>query len=291
VKRRNVPGLVDVFEVTDPAEINALAHNPSVDRQFDTPTCPVNWLLLARALSVLSFRGRRFPTMMPRSAVARARDQDELWNRLSEKASAIRNGPEELEPLANWVRGVGADADLGMLVQQLLGRLFSADFQATPDSWRAAETLVAAPRLDNWATLTWWFVSGKVRRAKELLAGMVHDDLSGVNAIGISVHNAVKSIRHLRQLYAAGSRSGVSPESAAEQSLFAPASVFRQSTESGTLGDCPFPRHALFVFALGEASQRKNGRSLVFMDETWSRCPAHEWVPAMLQGVWKRACM
>lgn len=39
----------------------------------------------------------------------------------------------------------------------------------------------------------------------------------------------------------------------------------------------------------GEASQHAEGRSLVFMDESWSQCPANLWVPAMLQGVWRRA--
>lgn len=31
-------------------------------------------------------------------------------------------------PLANWVRGVGPDAQVGILVQQLLGQLFSSKF-------------------------------------------------------------------------------------------------------------------------------------------------------------------
>jgi len=47
----------------------------------------------------------------------------------------------------------------------------------------------------------WWVISGKVRRAKQQLAGMVNDDLSGVNAIGIAVHNLVNSLRRMRLLY------------------------------------------------------------------------------------------
>lgn len=62
-------------------------------------------------------------------------------------------------------QGVGSDAQLGILVQHLLGRLFSTKFAATEESWSAA----------------------KVRRAKRLLASMVDDDLSAVNAIGIAV--------------------------------------------------------------------------------------------------------
>jgi len=292
LKRLKVTGFVDLFEASDPSEIKALARDPRLDRRFDTNTCPINWLLLKRSLKVLSFRGQRFPTMMPRDNAERARRQQELWNILSEKAASIKNGPDELEPLASWVRGVGADAQLGMLIQQLLGQLFSSNFVATQESWKAAQVLVAAPRSRNLVLMLWWFLSGKIRRAKCLLAGMVDEDLSAVNAIGIAVHNVVKSLRHLRLLYAdAEARGRLSAEVAAAQSLFAPISVYRQATAAGELGDCPYAQNSLFVLAIGEASRRGEGRSLVFMEESWSRCPANLWVPAMLEGVWRRACI
>jgi hypothetical protein len=290
LKRRRIPGVIDLLEVSDPGEIKALARDPHLDRRFETATCPVNWLLLTRSLKVLSFRGRRFPTMMPRDDAQRASRQQELWKVLSEKAASIQSGPDELEPLADWVRGVGTDAQVGILVQQLLGQLFSSNFVATEESWRAAKILVAAPRSKNLPLILWCFVSGKITRAKRLLAGMVNGDLSGVNAIGIAAHNVVKSIRHMRILYAnVEVRSGLPPEAAAEQCLFAPVSLYREAVAAGRLGDCPYSRHSLFVLSIGEASQQAEGRSLVFMDESWSRCPANFWVPAMLQGVWKRA--
>ncbi len=63
----------------------------------------------------------------------------------------------------------------------------------------------------------------------------------------------------------------------------------RQATAAGQLNGCPFPRNALFVFEIGKASRSDEGRSLVFMDRTWSSCPRRQWVPAMLEGVWRRA--
>jgi hypothetical protein len=290
MKRLRVPGLIDLFTVINPKEIKALANDPHLDRRFETATCPINSLLLKRALMVLSFGGHRFPTMMPRASVQRELHQQELWSSLSERAPAIKMGPDELEPLANWVRGSDSDAQPGILIQQLLGQLFSSHFVATPESWAAAEILVAAPRSKNLPKMLWWFVSGKVRRAKRLLAAMVNDDLSAVNAIGIAVHNVVKSIRHMRLLYAdANVRSGLSAEAASEQCLFAPVSILRQATTAGQLGDCPFSQNSLFVLSIGEAAQHPEGRPLVFMEDTWSRCPANLWVPAMLQGVWRRA--
>jgi hypothetical protein len=291
LKRRAVPGLIDLFEVSDPAEIETLARDTRIDRRFDSGGCPINRLLLERSLMVLSFRGRRFPTIVSRDDAERARRQRELWNRLSDSAAGIKDGPDELGPLARWVRGVGSDDELGIFVQQLLGRLFSNQFVATEKSWNAAKILVAAPRSKNLPKMAWWFISGKVRRAKRLLAGMVAGDLSAVNAIGIAAHNVVKSIRQMRELYANASiRSTLTAEAAAEQCLFAPVSVYRQATAAGQLGDCMFSKDSLFVLAIGEASRKPGGRRLVFMDDTWSQCPANVWVPAMLQGVWKRAC-
>jgi hypothetical protein len=290
LKRRAVPGIIDLFEVSDPAEIEALARDTRIDRKFDAGGCPVNRFLLKRSLAVLSFRGRRFPTMVSRDDAERARKQRELWGNLNGRAAAVKNGPNELRPLAEWVRGVGSDADLGILVQQLLGRLFSSEFVATDKSWNAAKILVTAPRSRNLPKMAWWFVTGKVRRAKGILAAMVNGDLSAVNAIGIAAHNVVKSLRHMRVLYAnAETKSTLTPEAAAEQCLFAPVSVYRQATAAGELRDCSFSRNSFFVLAIGEASQQPGGRPLVFMDDTWSECPANTWVPAMLQGVWKRA--
>lgn len=290
LRQKRIPGVVNTFEVNDPQEIKSLADNPVIDRCFETHTCPINWFLLKRSLSVLSFRGRRFPTMEPRRCATRARAQDELWRMLNDQTESIKAGPIALEPLAEWVRGVGSDAAAGIRTQQLLERLFRSDFTATDESWAAALVLVAAPHSSNVLKLCWWFITGKLGRAKKLLAGMVGGDLSAVNAIGIAVHNVVKGLHHMRSLYADASlRNALSAEAAAGQCLRAPASLYRQSTARGTLMGRTFPRNSLFVLNIGTASQLSGGRSLVFMEESWSRCPAFEWVPAMLQGVWRRS--
>ncbi len=207
-----------------PRKSRPLAQDPRVDREFRLKTCPFNWLLLKRSLSVLSVGKRRFPTMTPRDSQERKNDQQQLWHSLNEGTTVIKAGPEELEPLANWIRGAGTDSEVGILTQQLLGRLFSPGFVATEESWAAAKVFVAAPRSWKMPTILWWFVSGKVRRAKRLLAGMVDENLSAMNAVGIAVHNVVKGLRHMRKLYADTSgRSSLSPEAAAQECLFAPA--------------------------------------------------------------------
>jgi hypothetical protein len=290
MKKLRIPGIANIFKVDEPKEIRALAQDSHIDRTFVLRSCPLNWLLLKRSLVVLSFNGRRFPTMMRRGSRERQFHQQRLAKFLGERTAAIRLGPDELDPLSRWVQGEGPESQVGMLTQQFLGRLFSLGFVATEESWNAAKILVAAPRSWKIGQVFWWFVTGKVRRSKQLLSQMVNGDLSAVNAIGIAVHNVVKGLRHMRTLYADGGlRSSLSPEAAALQCLFAPVSLYRQATEAGQLGGCPFPRNSLFVLEIGKASQRDGGRPLVFMDDTWSRCPAADWVPAMLEGLWLRA--
>jgi hypothetical protein len=229
--------------------------------------------------------------MEPRLCEKRARAQNELWHKLNDQVATVRAGPIGLAPLAEWVKGVGSEADVGILAQQVLGRLFRGDFIATPESWAAALVLVAAPRSSNLAKMCWWFfITGKVRRAKGVLAKMVGDDLSAVNAIGIAVHNLAKSLRQMRSLYAdVDPRKTLSAETAAGKFLRAPVSVYRQSTAKGTLNGTAFRKNSLFVLEIGTASQLDHGRSLIFMEESWSRCPASTWIPAMLEGVWRRS--
>jgi hypothetical protein len=114
LKRHHIPGVLDVFETSDPQEIEAINADPRFDRKFDSRACPLNWLLLKRSLSVLSYAGNRFPTMKPRESNSRKSDQEALWNRLDLKVPQVKLGPEELEPLSDWVRGHGAEESLGM---------------------------------------------------------------------------------------------------------------------------------------------------------------------------------
>ena len=290
MKRRRIPGFIDIINVADPKEIIDLNHDSRVDRNFQLRLPIFNWLILKRSLSVLSFEGTRFPTMVARDSATRASAQASLGEALNAKASSIREGPEELESLASWLRGQGSDSEVGPFVQQIVGRLFSSTFVATRESWDAATTLVAAPRSSSWLKTLWWFVTGKMRRAKRLLTSMVNEDLSAVNAIGIASHNIVRSLIQMKRLYSdPGVRGSLSAEEAVSRSLMAPASLLRQATSAGELRGCPFSKNSLFVFATGKASKSDGGRSLVFMDDSWSGCPASQWVPAMLEGVWKRA--
>jgi hypothetical protein len=59
VKRWRIPGIVDRIEVSSSGEISKVLQDSRLDREFHTPAVLINWLLLKRALSVLSLAGRR----------------------------------------------------------------------------------------------------------------------------------------------------------------------------------------------------------------------------------------
>jgi len=94
----------------------------------------------------------------------------------------------------------------------------------------------------------------------------------------------------MRALYSdANRRRTLSPADAANECLVAPASVFRQATVAGELNGNPFSNNCLFILNIGDAAKLEGAKTLVFMSGSWSSCPAEQWVPAMLEGVWLRA--
>jgi hypothetical protein len=244
---------------------------------------------LRKMLRIFSLNGRLLPTMLPRTNPSRAAAQAELWSRLNVKADEVKRGPAQLEPLAEWVRGIGTAEKLGLLVQQSVGRLFVETFTATEESWAAACMVLEAASSSSVTKMLGWRISGRLERAKTLLASMVNGDLAAVNAIIAAPQLIVDGLHKMRQLAAdLALRSSITTDAAVDECLFAPTTVVRQAKNSGEVGGCFFRRGSLFILGLGSASKGAANRDLVFLSQSWSRCPAEKWVPALLEGVWTR---
>jgi hypothetical protein len=118
---------------------------------------------------------------------------------------------------------------------------------------------------------------------------MVNGDLAGVIALIAARQLIGDGLQKMRQLAADPVlRSSITTDAAADQCLFAPPTVIRQAKASGEVAGCPFRKGSLFILGLGSASQGAANRDLVFLNQSWSRCPAEKWVPALLEGVWTR---
>jgi hypothetical protein len=289
MKRTYFPGITDIVDVTDPAEIRTISNDSRFDRHFVGHGPVRNVLRLRKMLRIFSFNGRLFPTMLPRTDPSRAAAQDELWSRLNVKADAVKDGPAQLEPLAEWVRGIGTAEKLGLLVQQSIGRLFVETFTATEESSAAARTVLEAAGSSNVLRMLGWRISGRLERAKTLLASMVNGDLAAVIALIAARQLIVDGLHKMRQLAADPAlRSSITTDAVVDECLLAPATVVRQAKTSGEVVGCPFRRGSLFILELGSASKGAANRDLVFLSQSWSRCPAEKWVPAVLEGVWTR---
>ncbi|MGA7106340.1 MAG: hypothetical protein WBV28_20590 [Terracidiphilus sp.] len=291
MKRIRIPGIVDIVSSDDAAEIEAFAKDPKLDRAYADHSIPVNGKVLQRVQNTLQIGEKPLPTVAPRCAEGRATAQDALWKRLNAIAPAYAAGPEELESLAAFVRGEGSADACGPLVQQAVGSLFVSNFKATEDSWNAALVLDQAPRTMNLALLAWWALTKKVDRAKQLLSDLVGGDLAAVHAIGVALHNIVNGVTLMRELYSDSSnRTALSPEVAGSRCLFAPTTVLRQPTATDVSASGNFETGTVVLLNLQAANAKTPDANLAFLRNTWSQCPAEQWVPALLEGIWLRAC-
>jgi hypothetical protein len=182
MKRTYFPGIIDIVEVTDPAEIRTISNDSRFDRDFIRHGPVRNVQRLRKMLRIFSLNGRLFAPMLPRTNPSRAAAQDELWSRLNVKADEVKHGSAQLEPLAEWVRGIGTAEKLDLLVQQSIGRLFVETFTATEESLATAHMVLEAASSSNLLRMLGWRISGRLERAKTLLASMVNGDLTGVIA-------------------------------------------------------------------------------------------------------------
>jgi hypothetical protein len=295
MKRTYFPGITDIVEVTDPAEIRTLSNDARFDRDFINHGPVRNVRLLRKILRIFSLNGRRFEPLQPRTDLSRAAAQDELWSRLNVKADEVKHGPAELEPLAEWVRGVGTAEKVDLLVQQSIGRLFVETFTATEESVAAAHMVLEAASSSNVVKMLGWRISGRLERAKTLLASTMNGDLVGVVAMITARQLIVEGLHKMRQL-AAGlttdpARSSITADAVVDECLLSPISVVRQAKTSGKVGGCPFRKGSLFILGLRSASQGAANRDLIFLNQSWSRCPAERWVPALLEGTWTRVLL
>jgi hypothetical protein len=290
MKTKRIRGLLDVIEMGDVGEIRAANELSEIDRELSSARPIFNGFLLNKLLAILSYRGKRFPTMLPRLNASRAHSQKSLWVRLESKASFFREGPAELDNIARWLSGTAESQSVGLLLQEQVGRIFEPSYKATPESWAAAVTMAAATRTNNPFKLLIWRIGGRIRSAREVLAEKVSGDGAGIHATGIAIHNLVAALSSMKALYRdIGVRESLSPEQAAHRSLVAPAAVLRQATAAGSVSGCPFRKGTVVVLKLSDAFKKSDDEGVVFQRGTWSQCPAEQWVPALLAGIWSRA--
>lgn len=143
-----------------------------------------------------------------------------------------------------------------------------------------------APRTMNLLLLAWWALTDRVNKAKQLLSKMVGGDLAAVHAIDIALYNIVSGVNLMRQLYSdATKRTDLSPKSAGCQCIFAPPTVLRHPMTTDDSASGALKTGTVVILNLQAANAKTPGANLAFLRQTWSQCPAEQWVPALLEGI------
>ena len=287
--RISVPGVIDSFMVSDPALVRELANDPRLDREYVPRGRFVNRMVLGRVRRVLQVDGHRLPPVAPRGAVRPTPEQAALEERLNAVAAGGFSGPD-VDALADYVRGVGSEKNAGPLAQQAVGRLFAPAYKADAESWSDAEVLGAAPSNFNPIRGLIWALTGRVAKARKRLTSKVGGDLSALHGTGVAIHNLSEAFRRMRRLYHEGQGLvGRSAEEAVSNCLNAPRQVLRQPTREVELASGRLTPDTLVILQLEAANAALPSADLVFMQDAWSRCPAHRWAPALMAAVWRRA--
>ncbi len=288
--RLRIPYLIDLLRTDDPAAIKELAQDKRLDRAFTGRGGLLNRMLIAQVRRVLALEGSPLPSVAPRGDAERARVQAELQTRLDAAASAGSFDAESVTGIARAVRGLPDAPILAHAVQQAVGRLFAADYQASAETWAAAALLDRAAHSKNPLASLIWRVTGRVTAAQRLLGEKVHDDRAGVHATGIAVHNLVRGFELMRSLFAyPNTPDRTAGASVVARCVKAPESVLREAVADSPPGTDAIRPATLVVLDLGRAQVSDGSAEIAFMAGSWSQCPASAWVPALIRAVWEHA--
>ncbi len=285
-QRIRIPGLLDLLIIDQPGEILDAADDPALDRG-PTRLGPV----LNRIIQNIRLRSLRtdkvaLPSALPRDDGARIAMQEALAQRL-DPAGAPWDG-ESLQAIADWLRGT--KAPIGPLCQQAIGRLFVPGFRATPQTWRAAHVINRSLALTNPALRLLWAITGEVTRAKRTLSDAMHGDPAAVHAIGVAVHTFQRAVERLDAALAdAPMRRALSTKGALGFASAAPDTILRHASAHADMAAGTVAPGTLVLMRLDGAAQRSADPRIAFMSDSWSACPAHRIVPAMLAEIWFRA--
>ena len=286
--RLAIPGLVDLLSVDDARSIAELNDDPRIDRDY-VPRGPLlNRMILGGVRRALQFDGHPLPPVSPRGDAERRALQSATEARLDPLAGQI--APQDLAPLAAYVRGEGRNGDAGPLLQNVVGRLFDPDYAADATSWAAARVLDAAPRNFNPLRALLWALTGRVARARDELGRRVGGSTVGIHATGIAIHNMVTSLERMRALRRDRKQAALLSTSAVvARVMAAPKQVLRQPTAPGLSSAGAFGTDTLVLLKLDAANTANPDAASVFMRGHWSQCPAHSWVPAFYAAIWEAA--
>lgn len=259
------------------------ANHPALDRGPTRLGPILNRVIQKILLRTLRADKVALPSARSRHDGERIAMQEALAKRLDPAGEPWQEA--SLQAIADWLKG--AKSPIGPLCQQAIGRLLVPDFRATPETWRAADVMNRSIASRNPFLRAFWGITGEVSAAQHTLSKAMGDDPSAVHAVGVAVHTFQRAVERLDAVLAdQTARRALSSKGALGSAMAAPDAILRHATAyADTAGGTVAPGTLVIMFLDG-AVQRTADPRIAFMSDSWSVCPAHRIVPAMLAEIW-----
>lgn len=285
-----IPGLVRFVIVSKPNELLSINDASMVTRSLSGRGGLLNRSVAAKLAAFRTTDGHIWPAFRDRRDPSRATHQAALETALSDVEQLLQRIAPDIAELGSYVAGTPTDRNMGIIVQQAVGRLFFVDYAATEDSYKAARTLQA------WLSAgplraAWIRRSGALVAALDQIEKLSRGDTACAHATALAMDNIVRSIDLMRTMAREnGNLATIEPEVASAQVLRAPARVVREVQDEGCIGTIRLRSRTLVLLMLEHArQQRPVDPGFAFFAGAWNRCPAHRIVPALLTAVWQAA--
>ena len=287
-RRIRLPWLVDIVLVSEPAEIRTLDDERRLDRRFRARGPLLSRIITRRIRKWFAIKGEPLPSLAARDDAVRSERQRELAAALDPADGRALWTDAQLARLAAFVRGEISRRDAAVTVQEIVGKLFYADYRADGESWQAAE-LIDRFRDGFSPEQILWQISGKLRRARDLLVARARQDRWAMHGTAIGVHGIVHALDRMRDLRGASEAASLDEDAVTGRCLAPPKQVPRtvEAMLSTPLAARRLPPGTLVMLQLGTAGERAPDAETVFMHGHWNACPAQAFVTALVRAVWR----
>ena len=289
--RIDVPLVADVLLVDEPDLMRRLNQDPQIVRALEPSGRWVNEMLRGHLKRHMRAGDTPLPTFANRSDLAARERQKATAVRLEAlAATGLEAHAGDTHRLAAYVAG-GAEVEIGVIAQRMVGRLFRPDYTATPESYRAAITVASATK---WipvvtALLRW---SGRLPRAIVLVWKQAGNDTYCIHGTAIAMHNLVDTLRDMRAGFARG-EAGRFPTAAdaVRGYLRAPPALLRCSAGDVRVDGLAQPLRAgtIVIFQLAKVVRATGETDRAFARGEWNECPASGVAFRLLEQVWEAA--
>lgn len=288
-RRLDIPWLVDLLLVDDPALMSRLNEHPNIGRRLVRSRRWVNEWFRAHIESHMRVGETLLPVFVgPDPPSSRVR-QKELAARFDKcAAGGLPEHAEDVRLLADYVAG-GPETEVGVIVQRIIGRMFRPDYTATPESYQAGGT-VAVSQNPFFGTFMLW--TGRLPRAISRVWSLAGNDPHCIHSTAVAMPNVVATVHNMRKGFArGGSDRQATASDAIRKYLHVPPLLLRSCSGDTQVAGLSRPLRSgtMVMFQLARAVAASGDIGRAFARGEWNECPSSRASLVLLEQVWEGA--